>query len=166
MLLQKKDSEGFGFVLRGAKGEKWEITPNILPWSRPHQGCDRLHFVVFSSSDSYRGVHPHPGLPRAAVPGVRGRGRRRLESRPQDGRFPDRGTATFYLQPFKKYLGPRCLQNVFDINPAGTENDSLPLCVSGQRSERGEGWSPAGRQHDPARRQQPHGQGCHGNPQP
>lgn len=25
MLLQKKDSEGFGFVLRGAKGDLWEI---------------------------------------------------------------------------------------------------------------------------------------------
>lgn len=27
MLLQKKDSEGFGFVLRGAKGETCEINP-------------------------------------------------------------------------------------------------------------------------------------------
>jgi len=40
------------------------------------------------------------------------------------------------------------------------------LCVSGQWSECGEGGSPTGRQHDPTRWQQPHGQGCHGNPQP
>ncbi|CAL8266219.1 unnamed protein product, partial [Gadus morhua 'NCC'] len=43
VLLQKKDSEGFGFVLRGAKAQT------------PH-----------------RGVHPHTRLPSAAVPGVCG----------------------------------------------------------------------------------------------
>lgn len=54
------------------------------------------YFHGVSSSDSYRGVHSHPGLPRPAVPGVSGRGRRRLESRSQDGGFPDRSTAMIY----------------------------------------------------------------------
>lgn len=49
-----------------------------------------------SSSDSYRGVHPHPGFPCSAVPGVCGRGRGRLESRAQDGGFPDRGDTTIH----------------------------------------------------------------------
>lgn len=43
---------------------------------------------------------------------------------------------------------------------------SASTSVPGQRSECGEGWSPTGCQHDSARWQQPHGQGCHGNPQP
>lgn len=101
VLLQKKDSEGFGFVLRGAKGEKCDM--NILScndsrWLRHVVGAHAFScFYCVSSSDSYRGVHPHPGLSRAAVPGVSGRGRRRLEGRPQDGRFSDRGTAMIYV---------------------------------------------------------------------
>lgn len=42
------------------------------------------------------------------------------------------------------------------------ESKRLP----GQRSERGEGGSPPGGQHDPAGGQQSDGQGCHGDPQP
>lgn len=43
----------------------------------------------------------------------------------------------------------------------------LPTSLrAGQRSERSEGGPPAGGQHDPAGRQQPNGQGSHGDPQP
>lgn len=43
---------------------------------------------------------------------------------------------------------------------------STVVIVPGQRAECGEGWSQTGGQHDPARWQQPHGQGRHGYPQP
>lgn len=54
------------------------------------------YFHGVSSSDSHRGVHSHPGLPCPAVPGVSGRGRRRLESRPQDGGFLNRSNSMIY----------------------------------------------------------------------
>lgn len=104
MLLQKKDSEGFGFVLRGAKGETCEMNANLVTtlFDLFLIICDTI-FPSSCSPDAYRGVHPHPGLPRPAVLGVSGRGRRRLESRPQDGRLPHRGSAMFHLfaLPFK-----------------------------------------------------------------
>lgn len=42
----------------------------------------------------------------------------------------------------------------------------LCVCASGERSECGEGWPPAGGQHDPAGRQQSHGESCHGCSKP
>lgn len=44
VLLQKKDSEGFGFVLRGAKGKKCEIHTNILP-------CNHTHWFSYGKSN-------------------------------------------------------------------------------------------------------------------
>lgn len=77
MLLQKKDSEGFGFVLRGAKGETdgKQTPPACISRALTGPAVSRLLlwlFVVFCSSDPHRGVHPHPGLPCPAVPGVCG----------------------------------------------------------------------------------------------
>lgn len=45
-------------------------------------------------------------------------------------------------------------------------SDSVSLCLSGERPKCGEGWSPAGGQHDPSGRQQSHGQSCYGCPKP
>lgn len=43
------------------------------------------------SGHAHRGVHAHTRLPRAAVPGVGGRGRCGMAGGPQDGGLPDRG---------------------------------------------------------------------------
>lgn len=40
------------------------------------------------------------------------------------------------------------------------------FCLSGERPECGEGGTPAGGQHDPAGRQQPHGESRHGRSKP
>lgn len=85
-VLQKRDSEGFGFVLRGAKGG-WG---GRRDWNQ--QLCVHLSLTcppVFSSRDPDRGVRPHAGLPGPAVPGVGGPGGRGLEGGAQDWRLPD-----------------------------------------------------------------------------
>lgn len=131
VLLQKKDNEGFGFVLRGAKGEpvtkslhncdliQSHILSSLLflaitltnpPLPSPYS----LFYVPSCSPDSHRGVHTNAGVPRAAVPGVCRWGGRGVESWPQNGGFPHRGKgqatsnlmwgshATWYL----KYSSP------------------------------------------------------------
>lgn len=96
VLLQKKDNEGFGFVLRGAKGESllpnspqifpsvqifqshwlffsvsnlsvWSLKPTFLLSVSTHA---HPFCLVLCSSDSHRGVHSNASVPRAAVPGV------------------------------------------------------------------------------------------------
>ena len=100
MLLQKKDNEGFGFVLRGAKGESFLqnshhiflslqvfsvsnalFAPSIFNLSIPALIFQPMFSLsvsphahpsrpVLCSSDSHRGVHSDASVPRAAVPGI------------------------------------------------------------------------------------------------
>ncbi|RMB90216.1 hypothetical protein DUI87_33352 [Hirundo rustica rustica] len=53
-----------------------------------------------SSRDSDRVVHAHAGIPSAAVPGIRGRGRSRLESGIAHGGLPDRGESLTEFRSF------------------------------------------------------------------
>lgn len=75
VLLQKKDNEGFGFVLRGAKGEPLLIVFCLYTFFQTHMLflsnlSIHTHALVRCSSDSHRGVHSNTSVPRAAVPGV------------------------------------------------------------------------------------------------
>lgn len=115
MLLQKKDNEGFGFVLRGAKGERLfqsssHISVSKVFWvslavyppfesSNPCYCCTAIPFFFYVySSDSHRGVHSNASIPRAAVPGVCWWGGRGVESGPEDGGFPHRGNRHFLFK--------------------------------------------------------------------
>lgn len=65
MLLQKKDSEGFGFVLRGAKGKKCEMNTSILPCNHIwHAMLMRSHiFTVSSAQTPIEEFTPTPAFP-------------------------------------------------------------------------------------------------------
>lgn len=108
VLLQKKDNEGFGFVLRGAKGELliqnhhiflfpfFLISLSLTHFFKPMlllSVSTHAHTFVFIllSSDSHRGVHSNASVSRAAVPGVCWWGGCGVEGGPEDGGFPHRG---------------------------------------------------------------------------
>lgn len=61
--------------------------------------------VVFSSRDPDRGVHAHAGIPSAAVPGIRGCGRSRLESGIAHGGLSDRGELLVEFHSFPRSFG-------------------------------------------------------------
>lgn len=67
--------------------------------------------------------------------------------------------------PFSKPVKAVAVLVYFYLNGSFCIHSFLPLS-SGERPECGEGWSPAGRQHDPAGRQQPHGESGDGRSKP